>query len=723
MEATFLTLVKNKYPINKGHTHIGYIIDGQSGKSTKKNGHQHDIIMLAEQKTVVGPDGQPMLIAGAAKLTVLPAGNDLHTHELAELVIEGKPETNGEDEEIETVQEVYKLRKQAQDFDLESRTKAIDDEKYLSDDQWSPESRKAMKDTDRPAITVNTIRPKLAVLDGYQRSNRTDFKFYPVEQGDQAGSDISNEVAKLVCERINYWQEESRAFWQQMSVGRGFLFGFINYEKDDKGFPWIKFIDWMKVNTGPHFDVDGSDMEFFTVEDIFSKEKVIAMYPQHKDRITELMTRGGADPTNAAVTSPNTDELETTQYYVWDRSVINKLNKTITIVELHKYEYVSKYIFVDVNNPDGTTNITGMTDEMINDLKTIEGVKIITTSERRVKMIKVAGDIVLENEFLKWNNDIYVDEFSLWPIYGEKNRDQWAGKVRYVKDLADLNNKHMSLSADILNKMNHFIWFLKESMFKDPKDMQKFIRNASKPGYACVLSDDTNEKPQREQGAQYPAHLEGAIRLSLQLMDMLMNVNAELLGQPNNAQSGYQEDQRRRAAVLGNEFLFDNLSMTKKNRVGPWLLKAFQHNLGKERIGRMLNNYDQRQPVKIGGERFNKETIAKYLENIDFTKYDVMIAETSMNVSRRMANLEQLLKMAQTAPGTIPQQLIFKYMDMSDEDRKEAMMWIEQQMQQQMQLQQSKDQSEVQKTREASQGKITAELIKANAKNDGGMVA
>lgn len=724
MAVQFLTAQENKFPINKRHSHTAYISSEAGGQTTKNGGHQHEIALVASNVIVTGPDGTPMMQQGEQKLKVMPAGDDMHTHELIPFEgVAAEPDKNEAEEDKEIISEVYKMRRQAQEFDLTSREKALDDEKYLSDDQWATEARAEMENTDRPALTINTIRPKLAVLDGYQRANRTDFKFYPVEEGDQIGSDISNELAKLTCERINYPQEESRAFFQQMSIGRGFLYGFINYMRDDKGFPWIKFVDWLKVNTGPHFEIDGSDMEFFTIDEIFSKEKVVAMYPRKKDEIEEMMKSGVSDPTSVATSNNYEADVTTLSESTWDRSVLNKLNKTITIVELQKYEYETKYILVDVDNPDNTVNITGMASDVIKNLETIKGLKVLTESERRVRMIKVAGDIVLEDEYLKWNNGRYVDEFSLWPIYAEKNRDQWAGKVRYVKSLADLNNKYMSSSADILNKMNNYIWYIKERMFKNPKEMQKFIKDSAKPGFMCILNDEApeGEKPTREQGVKYPGELENAIRLTLQMMDMLMNVNAELLGQKTNAQSGYQEDQRRKAAVLGNEFIFDNLSMTKKNRIGPWLLKSFQYCIGKERIARMLNNYDQRQPIKIGGERFDRERIQEYLENVDFTKYDVLVSETSMNISRRMANLEQLLKMNSTAPGSIPLPLIMKYMDLTDEDRREAMVMIEQQMQMAQQQKQQDQNSEQMKTQTAGQYKLELEKMKQQGKLLGGL--
>jgi len=733
MALKFLTLAPNKFPINKKHDHTAYMIDEQHGKTTKNSGHQHDVEMVEQEPlmipgpplTQMGMDGMMMQIPQMQmkpqppKLAVMP-GPDGHTHELIPFEIPEEEKTKSkEEEDKEIIEEVFQLRRQAQDFDLTSRTKAIDDEKYLTDDQWKAEAKAEMTATDRPAITVNTIVPKLEVLSGYQRANRTDFKFYPVEEGDQIGGDISNELAKITCERINYHQEESRTFWQQSTVGRGFLYGSIDYEMDDKGFPKIKFVDWLKVNTGPHFEIDGSDMEFFTIDEIFSKEKVVAMYPHLKEKIEEMM-HNASNPTNTLSTRADVDD-PSVSYLVWDKSVINKLNKTITIVELQKYEYEPKYIFVDVNNPDNTANITGMPNSIMEDLKTIEGVKIMTASKRKVRMIKVAGDILLEDECPKWKDGSDINEFSLWPVYATKSRDQWSGKVRNCKSLADLNNKYMSSSADILNKMNNYIWYIKENMFKDPKEMQKFIRNASKPGHISILNDDATDKPSREQGVKYPAELENAMRLTLQIMDIMMNVNAELMGGKTNAQSGYQEDQRRKAAVLGNEFLFDNLSMTKR-RIGKWLLMVFQNVFGKERIARMLNNYDQRQPMKIGGERFDKAKIEQYLENVDFTKYDILISETSMNVSRRMANLEQLLKMSSTAPGTIPPQLIFKYMDLTDEDRKEAMELIQQQMQQAMQQKQQDQNSEQQKTQTAGEYKLQLEKMKQEAKlNEGGM--
>lgn len=706
--ASFYTALKNKG--REGHRHIIYSPDDVSGQTSTNEGHSHQVVTEETIMPAAGPvdpmTGAPTVqMTRVRKMRVMP-GADGHEHEIGP-VEASEEETKKPEEDTDIVDTVYEMRKKAQSFDLDSRREAEDDEKFLTEDQWEAGDKAEMKRTRRPAITANIAQAKLKSLEGYQRNNRTDFKFRPVENGDVRACDIWDELTKVVCERINYWSEETDQFRSTAAIGLGVLYGYIDYEEDINGWPKVIYIDWKKVNFGPHYRKDAADMEFFTIEDVFSYEKAVSMFPDKEEELKALFEKGQGNKSSDALTA--LDGIEPPTY---DMSMIDTLNKTIRIVELHRYEYEPAYVFVDKARPDNVLNITGMSKADREALKTIENVAVVTRSKKKIRLTRVAGTVLLSDEY----PEMITKNFSIWPLYAEKDRDKFRGKIRYIKELCKLTNKYLSVSADILNKMNNYIWFISEGMFKDTTEMTKFINDNNKPGFVSILQDGS-EGPRREQGVEYPAALERAIQLNMNIMDNIMNINPELLGMRTNADSGKAEIERKKAALLGNEYLFDNMSMVKK-LIGRWFLHVFKKVFGPRRIMRILNNTNETKPFKIKGkpfEKYSEPEILSLLENEDPTDYDVIVSETSMNASMRMANFELLSELA--AKGVpIPPPLLLEFAPMTDEQKQMALDFIQQQMEQQAAAEKAKQQSEDNKTMIAAQGRLEAEKLKAAAK-------
>jgi len=667
---------------NAGHEHIIYMQTPQTGVTTVTKGHAHPVkLETAEQVTrdVLGNQ----TVTSETRYVVLPAGEDMHTHPVAELTVKTPENKKDTRDESDIVGEVYSLREKAKTFDEASRKEAEIDEKYMTEDQWDAAAKAKMEGTFRPALTVNALQAKIKALSGYQRSNRTDFRFRPVESGDTRANDIGNELAKVTCERMNYWNEETECFNSQATVGLGFLYGYIDYERDFRGVPKIIYVDWRKVYLGPHYRKDADDLEFFSIEDVYSAEKVKAMEPSKAAEIEKMFVGGkgfGA-----------TGDAKNIYPEGYDQTVVDILNKTIRIIELHRYEYETRYIFIDKSNKDIVLNVTGMD---IATLKTIPNVEIVTKSKRKIRMTRVAGTVLL------WDGypELISDEFSLWPIYAEKDREKWRGKVRFARPLCDLNNKYISTGADILNKMNGRGYYIYDSMFKTPEDKEEFKTNVSKPGFVQEL-EDGQPQPFKEEGVKYPAELERAISFNLQMLDMIMNINPELLGQRGGATSNLMEESRKQSALLGNEFLFDNFSMMKV-KIGRWFLHVFQKVYGPERAIRILNNSSAQQDFMVGGvpySQMDKDALLKLLKDVDFTEYDVIISEVKKSASQKMQNLQLLIEAAK-AGMQFPQPLILEYLDITDEQKQKALEYISQQMEAEAAKNNQQSQTEILKT-------------------------
>src|SRR3989304_3839222 len=103
-------------------------------------------------------------------------------------------------------------------------------------------------------------------------------------------------------------------------------------------------------------------------------------------------------------------------------------------------------------------------------------------------------------------------------------------------------------------------------------------------------------------------------------MREISNINNEMLGLNSNATSGIAQAEKKKQGLVGNEFLFDNLSLSKK-RLARRYIKLVQKIYTPERIMRVLNNLNNKNPIDIGGKQFSEysqEELLEFINNEDF---------------------------------------------------------------------------------------------------------
>jgi hypothetical protein len=204
-------------------------------------------------------------------------------------------------------------------------------------------------------------------------------------------------------------------------------------------------------------------------------------------------------------------------------------------------------------------------------------------------------------------------------------------------------------------------------------------------------------------------------------MREVMNINLELLGMgEGKEQSGVAMRQKILQQLLGNDFLFDNLSFAKQ-KLGRLLVAHVQRVFNTERILRILNNQNLKelaeasvpgveqapQPqggVAIGGQPLNQYMpgeIAAMLDNTDLTNYDVIVSESPNSPSAMTTNFLLLLDIA--AKGIpIPPEAIIEFAPIPAKER--ILSQIRLAAQEQAEQEKMKYDTEIRKAEIASEG-------------------
>lgn len=672
------------------HYHILYLRDDGTGTTSITDDHAHEYIYQEPQEEVIDDDpASPtfnVVIQEAVEGGWFIVPDSDHEHGLEEYVTKSVTTKETEGKLITDIAERYL---DSQKLEEDSRESGYEAEEFHAHKQWDNAKKRELESKDRAALTINKIEEKIDNLTGYQKQNRTDIKFLAMENGDERVADILNILMKDIMEKCSYAREESKVFEDAAIVGRGLFNIYDDFEKNIQGDIVIEKYKWDEGTFGTHEKEDLADCEIAFKEKWYSITKLKEIYP---DKAEEFQ------PEQKDRNIRTDDIAEDWDKRLNTKEFINTVTKQYKVIECQRK--VFRRVFVLINSDDGFSfDAEGWITKDINATKTIAGFYKIPRVTCSVRVTKIASTILLEDDMLEGPD---ADEFSLVPLYAKYRNNEFWGKVEGVKDLQVLINKSYSQFVDILNKCANYGWFYDAETFPTKKEKDAFKRNASSSGFLSQVND-TNRLPKQVEGVKFPVELVNAIAMFNQDMREIMNVNLDMQGM-GKGDSGVAIRQKIVQQLIGNDFLFDNLSFTKK-KIGQISIKKIAKLYTPERIMRIVANQNMRageEGITINGQPFDEidqDAIRRILEETDLTQYDVIVSESSSSPSAMMGNFLALLELAGKGVP-IPPEAIMIYAPIPD--KKKVMDAIAQSQQQAAAQEDKKYQTEIEKTKIAA---------------------
>lgn len=670
------------------HYHIVYMKDDGTAVSSLNNDHSHQWQYQQEQPPVVDLDpssptlGQVMQEAAQAGWIMMPDEN--LPHELQKYVI---TETKTEEKEGEIVEEVARRYSESIMLEETSRAGGYDAEDIYSGKHWDEALKKKLEKKGRAAETVNKTEGLIDNLSGYQRQNRTDIKFLATEGGDETLCDILNVVVKNVLENCSFGREESKVFTDSSITGRGLFNIYMDLERNFEGDIIVEKFPWDEASFAVHEKEDLSDCDMVFKEKWYALSKLKEMYPEKADEfVPEPKIKGKAD-----------DIAEDWDKRLNSKEFINTLTKQYKVVECQRKTYTRSFVLA--HGRDGFDfDAKGWLEADVNAVKTIPGFYKMPRVTFKIRLIKIASTILLEDEIID------DDEFSLVPLYAKYRNGEFWGKIKPVVGLQRLINKSYSQFIDIINKVASYGWFYDGETFPTAKEKKKFKETSSSAGFLAEVTD-ISRLPQKVEGVKFPVELVNAIAMFNQDIREIMNVNLEMQGM-GGKESGIAMKQKIVQQLIGNDFLFDNLSFAKK-KIGQIVLKKIARHFTPERIMRIVASQSLREEgLEINGRPFDKgdqeaiQRLTEQLEAVDLTKYDVIVSESASSPSAMMGNFMMMLELA--AKGVpIPPEAIMVFAPIPD--KKKVMDAIKAQQEKQAEIEEKKADTEIRKTMIANQ--------------------
>lgn len=671
-----------------GHAHVIYI-DSQGRVSTTLNrDHRHTGVMI-DNVVVLDP---------------LP--RDGHDHRAVPLP-PPQPESATEDEK-EVINRKLLQFQEAYDYERDSIESGKESVAFLEGDQWDDTVKTKLASENRAALTINHVAPMIEALSGIYRQNRTDIKIFPQAEGDQFIADTLTHAIKQILSQNNFEYEEVAAFENQTAVGRGIIECYPDYDSNVEGFLKVQHGPWDQYIFGPHLKLDASDCEYFFRWRWMTERQLKQLYPD------SFKTPEKPDPGLDAFseyggTEDDLSGLSDTSLFV------NPHTKEYRFMECEEKEYFTLNLYLDPTTGFVISDLD-VPAQLRASLKTLlpgSSLQQIKQKRHKIRRTVIAGSTLLDDYYpdLPVPPNSTGPAFSVLVAYAYKRGPVFVGKIERSKDPQRELNKRRSQMVDIVNTSINNGWFMEEGQFASKAAEEQFKRDAATAGFVAKIRDISRPPHKVEAGQVQP----GVVQLelaSLQSFRDVTNVNSSILGAQDRSDSGVVLMHRQRQALVGNEYLFDNMARLKKD-LGRTLIQWIAKIYTPRRIARLVMDQARveaarNSQLQLAGQPVdpNDQQVLQMIESRlydkDLLAYDVEVGEAGATPTTQLANLQLLMEMAGRGVP-IPPEALLEVAPIPNKDR--ILQALQMAKQEQKAAEDKKYDTEIQKSLIAQKGK------------------
>lgn len=646
-------------------------------------------------------------------------------------------EKGNKEDIVEIAQKAYKEAKSAIDgWNKEAQT----DTRFYLSDQWDSKDASKLIKKGIPVLNINLIKKTIDVISGYQRQNRSDIKYYPIENGDTLVSEMISRIAMWVMKTNQSRNYISEAFKDAITTGVGWFYPEMDYSKDIiNGDIRVRHESCFNMLYDPYFtELDMSDCDYIIRQKLVNKRKAKQLWPD-KAKDIEEMSGAKSDYSfrqDAVVASDQGNQVLAWEY--WYRCTEDK------------------QFAVSING-----DMQEITEDQVEEYSTMEDIEIISRKVPSVKVAIMIGGGVGETKPVVVYHDESPDlpnDFPFIPVwcYLTTSYSEWdkklQGVIRPLRDPQREKNKRRSQIMHMLNSVASSGYDIEKGAYDD-------VNQFATGGAGKIFNRNRGFAPaQRIPAPEMPASV-------IQLEQMFSNditmigANADLMGNMSEkGAAGITIQLRQKQGMTALQEIFDNLSMSIQ-RLGRMLITLVVGNFSKSKVERILGEdvpykkeiaqltaqiaqmkgqieqgakdmsemagrqssdmqevdqmnaqeaqlqdqlmqmtaqYQQMQQQLQGLEKASEEFWKKWADLEVNSRYDCTVSETIENETYRISVLSALMQ-AQQYGMPVPPALLMEYLDIPIEDKQKMTDYVAQQQQAQMQLENQKMQLEQQK--------------------------
>jgi hypothetical protein len=536
----------------------------------------------------------------------------------------------------------------------------------LANDQWEETDRTRMAGQKRTTLTLNLLQTMLAAVEGEERTNRQEIKFYGEEEGDDLSAAAWGRILKWVMDQCGGEFALSDMFRSGTGVGEGWIVPDVDFFEDPEGKIKLCFVDEDEMYIDPlSVDPTGSDARFQFRAQMKEEDEIEARWAGKLEAIRLKMldeepgheTDGKGYP-DIYLTPNDTKgakvyDSKASQWMIvegwWTQIepgvvVLNEQTGDLDEVSPEDFETMKAdrstaqkaWLFTKMNPQSSMVqdptqmsplNPSGMVPQDPGPIP-----PPLQSKERPLRKFYQAffcGDVLLEKRCCEIKNLRRYPYVRFGAIF-DKIKREWYGLLLLAMDIQKQHNVEQSAIIQLIQQLPQASWMGPKGSYHNKNEWEAKLAQPGK----LLEYNASRGKPEQIVTPAVPRHLvDLAMGRPAQLRE-ITGINTEMTGQ-RTPDAGVVMEMRKKAATTVLAPIFDNYRRAKLE-VGKVLLCYMQTYIKPGRRLRIIGD----------GKAGWVEATLEMTEG----RFDLKVEETNASINDRM----ETLTVMQT---TLPQML------------------------------------------------------------------
>jgi hypothetical protein len=562
---------------------------------------------------------------------------------------------------------------------VETRKKRKKDWQFYGGDQWEQSDVEDAKNKKRPQLTLNMVLSIISAVEGEERTNRQEMKFWGEGQEDDPAAYGINRLVKWIMDQCGGQFSLSKAFRSEIVCGEGWVVPEVDYFDDPNGKIKVLDVDDEEMVPDPLDTTEtAKGGRYLHRARMYSEEEGEARWPGFCQKVKQVSIAAGlATETDGAglrdiytiTGDPKSPKLYDAQRKMWavietwwtqiEQGWIVVDEKTQLLVEKSDDEFqqmkaqrqqeqaawlqtamqprpmvaAAPPAPVGVGGAPVAPAPAGQPMPFAHAAMAAPMVPAplppmppaLQATQRAIRRFYQAfwcAGTILQRQPSPLTK---LKRFPYVPFRGlfDKVNKEWFGLTRPIIDPQRQHNVEQTMIMQLMQLQPKSSWMAPKGAFHD---RQKWETGLAKPG-SLLEYNATRGKPEPIPVQAIPRHLIDMALQRPQTMREISGVNVEMTGQRQGSDPGVVMEQRQKAAKTVLAPMFDN-NRSSKMELGRVLLAYIQAYISVGRRIRVLGGKDQAYVVMT--------------EDMQLGDYDLTVDETNETINDRIATLNIL---------------------------------------------------------------------------------
>lgn len=535
-------------------------------------------------------------------------------------------------------------------------------DRFYIGDQWSEDDKATLKDTRRPALTINMVLPIVNAVLGEFTAKRADITFRPSRNGDNQVALALAKVYKHILNANEMDRVEREVFEDGVIMERGFFDVRMDFSDNLQGEVRIEPLDPLDVIPDP--DAKAYDPRKW-------KEVFITRW-MSVDEIEELYGEDKAEQVeNLAYNSTSTfgeDSVEwgkegtfggaTRADGSFDGNDRERRNiKRIRVIERQHRKVCRVDYFVDPATGD-MREIPSNWDGMRVEAFALEnGLDRLPRNETRVRWTITADSVVLHDDWSPYQH------FTVVPFFPYFRRGRPFGLVRNLVDPQEQFNKISSQALHIVNSTANSGWVVEEGALVN-MTADELASNGAKTGLVLEVAHGRSP-PAKIQPNQIPTGIRDLSNMAMQSLRQISGVSEYMLGEASPEISGVALQGHISRGMSQLNVVFDHFDYTR-TILARLVLDLIQQYYTEPRLFRILTDgrFGVTQEEQVAVNEPDPVT-GELLNDLTLGEYDVVLDKRPARATEMDEQFSQVVQL-RNAGVSIPDDAVVEYSQLED---------------------------------------------------------